>query len=165
MKVLNWVITIPSLLLLLMITSTCTQNSSAPSDSSSTSATSASRSTAEPDILEAVFRYQFDHNASGVQKGAEKYCLTLPGDRTPGAEFLKRFEGNRPPVAAADQCERQSGKNLFFQIQRLDWRKDDEVWVRGGYWEGNLSSSIEMFRVVNENGRWVVKGARMEAIS
>jgi hypothetical protein len=152
------------LLLLCIIPSACAQNS-ASSDTSQGSTTSPSRSAAEPDIYEAVFRYQFDHNASAIQKGAEKYCLTLPGERTPGAEFLKRFEGHRPPVVAADQCERQSGKNLFFQIQRLDWRKDNEVWVRGGYWEGNLSSSVEMFRVVNENGRWVVKGARMEAIS
>jgi hypothetical protein len=125
----------------------------------------ASRVDAEPDIFEAVFRYQFGHNASAIQQGAERYCLTLPGERMPGEQFLQRFQGHRPPVTAASQCERQSGKHLFFRLQRLDWRKDSEVWVRGGYWEGNLSSSIEMFRVVRENGMWVVKGARMEAIS
>ena len=123
------------------------------------------RTASTNDIAEAVFRYQFDHNASAIQKGAEKYCLSLPGEKMPTAEFLKRFEGNRPPVLAADQCERKSGRSLFFRVQKLDWRKDNEVWVRGGYWEGNLSSSIEMFRVLNENGKWVVKGARMEAIS
>ena len=126
---------------------------------------SPARAAAADDIAEAVFRYQFDHNASAIQKRAETYCLTLPGEKMPSAEFLQRFAGNRPPVAAADQCERKSGKNLFFQIQKLDWRKDDEVWVRGGYWEGNLSSSIEMFRILYENGKWAVKGARMEAIS
>ena len=123
------------------------------------------RAAAEDDIAEAVFRYQFDHNASAVQKGAEKHCLSFPGERMPSAEFLKRFEGDRTPVFAADRCERRSGKSLFFRIQRLDWHGDDEVWVRGGYWEGNLSSSIELYRVLKEKGKWVVKGARMEAIS
>lgn len=120
---------------------------------------------AEGDIAEAVFRYQFDHNASAIQNRAEQYCLSLPGERMPNQYFLKRFESHRPPVAAADQCQRKPGKNLFFRVMKLDWRKDNEVWVRGGYFEGNLSSSIELYRVLNQNGKWVVKGARMEAIS
>src|SRR4030095_7430097 len=110
--------------------------------------------TAEADIAEAVFRYQFDHNASAIQKKAEKYCLSMPDGRTPTAEFLGRFAGNRPPVLAADQCERKAGRSLVFHVQKLDWRNDHEVWVRGGYWEANLSSSIEMFRVLHENGKW-----------
>jgi hypothetical protein len=120
---------------------------------------------AQPEIYEAVFRYQFDHNASGIQKGAERYCLSVIGEASPDADFLRRFEGNKPPVAAADQCERKAGRNLFFRIQNLDWRSDDEVWVRGGYFEGNLSSSIESYRVIRKDGKWVVAGARMEAIS
>jgi hypothetical protein len=141
----------------------CAQNS--PPDSSQGSTTFPSRAAAEEEIAEAVFRQQFEHNASALQKNAEKYCLSLPGDRMPSAEFLKRFEGNQPPVAAADQCSRSSGKNLFFRINAFNWREDGEVWVRGGYYEGNLSSSLELYQVVNENGRWVVKGQRMEAIS
>jgi len=117
------------------------------------------------DIAEAVFRYQFDHNASGIQKQAERYCLSLPGEKSPDAAFLRRFEGNQPPVLAADECERRSGKSLFFRINKLDWHRDNEVWVRGGYFEGNLSSSIESYRVLLKNGKWVVEGARMEAIS
>jgi hypothetical protein len=153
------------ILVILFVLSTatgCAANTTAPADNNPASP---SRAAAEDDIAEAVFRYQFDHNASAIQKRAEMYCLSLPGEEMPGAEFLRRFEGNRPPVAAADQCDRKAGKNLFFRVQKLDWRKDNEVWVRGGYWEGNLSSSIEMYRVVNDNGKWVVKGARMEAIS
>lgn len=152
------------LLLLSVVSSACAQNGSPP-DSSQGSTASPSRAAAEEEIAEAVFRQQFEHNASALQKNAEKYCLSLPGDKAPSAEFLKRFEGNRPPVAAAGQCDRQSGKNLFFRINKFDWRKDDEVWVRGGYYEGNLSSSIELYQVVRENGKWVVKGQRMEAIS
>ncbi|MEA2600218.1 MAG: hypothetical protein QOF89_1210 [Acidobacteriota bacterium] len=124
-----------------------------------------SHAAAEPEIFEAVFRYQFDHNASGIQKQAERYCLYLPGETSPDATFLHRFEGNQPPVLAADECERKSGKSLFFRINKLQWHKENEVWVRGGYFEGNLSSSVESYRVLFKNGKWAVEGARMEAIS
>ena len=150
---------------LLVLLSGCAANATNPTDSGSGSTASPSRAAAEEEIAEAVFRRQFDHNASAIQKNAEKYCLSLPGDRMPSAEFLKRFEGNQPPVVAADQCDRKSGKNLFFRINAFNWREDGEVWVRGGYYEGNLSSSLELFQVVNENGKWIVKGQRMEAIS
>ena len=149
--------------LLLVVLSATIGCAAAPAPAANTAPVS--RTAAEQDIAEAVFRYQFDHNASAIQKRAERYCLSLPGETMPSAEFLKRFEGNRPPVLIADQCERKSGKSLFFRIQRLDWHKDNEVWVRGGYWEANLSSSIEMYLVKNEKGKWAVKGARMEAMS
>lgn len=150
-----------SLILLSLLSSSCAQNT-APTSSGGSSPT---RAAAEEDIAEAVFRYQFDHNASGIQKQAARYCLSLPGDRSPGEAFLQRFQGNQPPVASAEECERVGGKNLFFRVQRFDWRRDNEVWVRGGYYEGNLSSSVEAYQVVLQNGRWVVKGARMEMIS
>lgn len=152
------------LLLLSTVSSACAQSSVA-SGTPQVSTSPASRAAAEDQIAEAVFRYLFDHNASGMQKDAEKYCLSLPGEKMPDAAFLQRFEGNKPPVMAADQCDRKSGKNLFFRVQKFDWRKDGEVWVRGGYYEGNLSSSIELYQVVRENGKWIVKGQRMEAIS
>src|SRR5215218_4522546 len=88
------------LLLLSTVSSACAQNSVA-SDAPQVSTDSASRVAAEDQIAEAVFRYLFEHNASGIQKGAEKYCLSLPGEKMPGAAFLQRFEGNKPPVLAA----------------------------------------------------------------
>jgi hypothetical protein len=149
-------------LTVLFTTTGCAANTAPPADNNPPSP---SHTAAVEDIAEAVFRYQFDHNASALQKKAETYCLSLPGETMPSAEFLRRFQDNHPPVAAANQCERKGVKNLFLRVQKLDWHGDNEVWVRGGYWEGNLSSSVEMFRVVNEKGKWVVKGARMEAIS
>ncbi|HEX4965704.1 MAG TPA: hypothetical protein VF173_33140 [Thermoanaerobaculia bacterium] len=120
---------------------------------------------AEPEIYAAVFSYQFDHNASGIQKRAEKYCLELPGETSPDAAFLHRFDGHRPPVLSAGRCERRSGTSLYFRITRLDWIKDNEVWARGGYWEGNLSSSIESYRVLFKDGKWTVEGSRMMSVS
>lgn len=120
---------------------------------------------AESDIAEAVFRYQFAHNTSAIQQEATHYCLSLPGDRSPDADFLHRFDGNHPPVVRADQCQRGSGRDLYFRVQRLDWRNDTEVWVSGGYWEGTLSSARESYRVRFKNGKWVVDGSRRETIS
>jgi hypothetical protein len=126
---------------------------------------SEAQSAASSDIAEAVFRYQFRHNASSLQARADRYCLSLPGEQSPDAAFLQRFDGNTPPVLGVEECRRQSGKNLLFRVQRLDWRSDDEVWVTGGYWEGNLSSSGESYRVRRKDGKWVVDGARMETTS
>jgi hypothetical protein len=123
------------------------------------------RFAAQDEILEAVFRYQFQHNASSLQSKADRYCLTLPQDQNPGEEFLHRFAGSQPPVVSAGECNRKRGRDLFFRVQNLDWRSDQEVWVRGGYWEGNLSSSVEMYQVLRKNGKWTVAGSRMEAIS
>lgn len=146
------------LLLALTLSSAC---ASAPPPSGS----GPNRLAAEADIAEAVFRYQFDHNASSIRQGADHYCLALPSERSPDAEFLHRFDGNHPPVRRADECQRGSGHDLFFRVQRLDWRSDTEVWVSGGYWEANLSASRESYRVRFKNGKWVVDGARMEAVS
>lgn len=150
--------TLICLILLSLLSSSCA-HSPAPASSAASSPT---RAADEQDIAEAVFRYQFDHNASGIQNKAARYCLSLPGDRSPGEAFIQRFAGNQPPVAAADECERVGGKNLYFRVQRYDWRKDNEVWVRGGYSEGRFSSSVEAFRVERRNSRWGVTGARRE---
>ena len=120
---------------------------------------------AEADIAEAVFRYQFQHNASAIQQEADHYCLSLPGERSPDGDFLHRFDGNHPPVWRADECQRGSGHDLFFRVQRLDWRSDTEVWVSGGFWERNLSSSRESYRVRFKKGKWVVDGAHRETVS
>jgi hypothetical protein len=146
-------------ILLLALLAACASSAPPPTGSGP------NRLAAETDIAEAVFRYQFDHNASAIRQGADHYCLSLPGQRSVDPDFLQRFQGNHPPVLGADQCERGTGHDLFFRVQRLDWRSDTEVWVSGGYWEGNLSSSKESYRVRFKNGKWVVDGARMEAIS
>lgn len=149
-----------ALLLLSLLVAATACASTAPPPSSGPG-----RITAETDIAEAVFRYQFDHNASAIQQKADHYCLSFPDERPPDAAFLQRFDGNHPQVLSFDECQRKSGHDLFFRVQRFDWRSDTEVWVSGGYWEGNLSSSTDSYRVRLKNGKWVVDGARRETIS
>jgi hypothetical protein len=149
--------------ILILLLGACSQ---APSGSSSgpSSVPPPPRSEAEPDILEAAFRYQFENNESAIRQNARRYCLTLTG-KEPSAEFLRRFEGHQPPVVAAGGCDRASGKDLFFRAAIVEWENDSTAIVRGGYYEGNLSSSREELRVVWEDGEWVVKDKRLEMIS
>jgi predicted small lipoprotein YifL len=120
---------------------------------------------AENDVAEAVFRYQFQHNAATIRDTAERYCLALSDERNPDPVFLHRFEAVRPQVVAAGQCARKAAKDLFFRVQKLDWQGDDEVWVRGGYSEGVLGAISESYRVRRKDGRWTVDGARREGNS
>ena len=157
---------LPTLSLLVVAFTACSPSSGAgPSSGPGATRQPPPREVSEPDILEAVFRYQFEHNASGLQKSAERYCLSVEGDRMPSADFLRRFAGHTPPVTSADQCDRTTGRDLFFLVKDIQRQGENEVWVRGGYWEGNLSSSGELYIVGRENGKWVVKESRMEMIS
>lgn len=148
-----------------LILAACSQPSSGPSSGPGTTRQPPPRSVSEPEILEAVFRHQFEHNASGIRDGARRYCLTWVGGEDPDADFLRRFAGHNPPVVAGGQCDRASGKDLVFQAKIEEWVSDSEAVVRGGYWESGVSSSRETFRVVWDDGRWVVRDGRMEVIS
>jgi hypothetical protein len=159
---------LPSLRLLpIVFLFTLAACSQAPAGSSSgpSSVPPPPRSEAEPDILEAAFRYQFENNESAIRQNARRYCLTLTGGKEPSSEFLRRFEGHQPPVVAAGGCDRASGKDLFFQAGILEWENDSIAVVRGGYYEGRLSSSQEELRVVWKDGEWVVQDKRLEVIS
>src|SRR4029077_16995396 len=145
--------TFPALTLLLTLTA-CASTGPVPSPEA--------QAAAAGDISEAVFRYQFQHNASTLQQTAERYCLFLSDERSPDEAFLRRFDGNSPPVVAGGQCNRQAARDLFFRVQKLDWQGADEVWVRGGFSEGTVRSSIETYQVRRRDGRWVVEGARRE---
>src|SRR5882672_11320855 len=101
--------------LLLALLAACASSASAPPPPGP------GRLAAESDIAEAVFRYQFEHNASAIQQKANHYCLSLPDERSPDAAFLHRFDGNKPPVVTAGECERKSGRDLFFRVQRFYW--------------------------------------------
>ncbi|HVF61975.1 MAG TPA: hypothetical protein VNJ70_19380 [Thermoanaerobaculia bacterium] len=119
---------------------------------------------APDELLEAIFRYQFEHNASGLQQNAGAYCLSLGPDRPVPASLLKRFANQRPPVYGEPECPGGEGV-LTFQVRSVKWLSEDEVEAIGGYHEGNLSSSTESFRVAREAGRWVVKESRLLVIS
>jgi hypothetical protein len=131
----------------------------------------------EQNIREAVFRYMFDHNASGQQKRAGVYCLSLsyldPVD--PTDEFMKRFSGHKPPVRKISECilhsfegvtDKLTGKaGLIFRVTEIRWISADEVEVTGGYYEAGLSASGNTYRVAKQQGKWKVIEDKMNWIS
>lgn len=114
------------------------------------------------DIAEATFRYQFGHNASGQQRKAPAYFLSLFG-KDPDDAFLKRFEGHTPPVKKGSAFK--IGKGLLFRVVRISRASDVMVEVSGGYYEAGLSSSGNTYVAELKDGKWVVTGSTMHWIS
>lgn len=139
------------------------------------------RTIQEEDIREAVFRYQFAPNASGLQQAAEFYCLSLgevsdQGNVDPSDELMRRLQDHRPPVKVVSQCandmsqgvtDRATGQQhgLIFRVTSIKWINDIEVEVEGGYYEAGLSASGNIYYVTKESGQWVVKEDKILWIS
>lgn len=130
----------------------------------------------DDDIREAVFRYQFDHTASGQQKTAKVYFLGVGEKATdPSDEFMKRFADHKPPVRKASASHFVRGKGLLdkktgerglaFRNTLIKWISDTEVEVSGGYYETELSSSGNTYTVQKENGKWKVTKSKVNWIS
>jgi hypothetical protein len=140
-------------------------------------ATDNDRASQEDDVREAVFRFQFDHNASGQQKTARAYCLAIltgEKDSDPSSEFIKRFAHHKTRVRKASDChcasfhvvENRFGRPaLIFRVSNITWVADTGITVEGGYEEGNLSSSGNTYTVKKQNGKGFVTNNQMNFIS
>jgi hypothetical protein len=107
----------------------------------------------EDDIREALFRYQFEHNASAQQQTAHDYYLAVGEEGAdPSDEFMRRFADHKPLVHKASACRikpstgevvnKRNGKpGLRFRQGTITWVSAIEVTVWGGYDEANVSSS------------------------
>ena len=114
------------------------------------------------DICEAVFRYQFEHNASGAQQKAQAYFLEV-FKKDPSPEFLARFKDDTPP--ARKGSEFAIGKGLKFRVESIERIEKNKVRVSGGYYEAGLSSSGNIYTVVRKNESWIVEKNEMQWIS
>lgn len=126
-------------------------------------------------IQEAVFRYQFGHNASSRQESADYYCLGIKDRKDPPQELMERFAGHFPTVVPVSECSADielgvsrgsvSGRGLIFTVGDIKWVSAAEVEVAGGYYEGGLSASGNVYRLKNSGGVWKVIEDEMEWIS
>ena len=131
----------------------------------------------EIDLLEAVYRYQFTHNASSATHHgrAEVYFLSGPGKQDPAAELLARFAGHTPPVAPASAAgskvwygvkHGESGaQGIILRVDEIRWIDPDTAEVEGGYYENSRSASENTYRVARKDGRWTVVNDRMNSMS
>ncbi len=120
------------------------------------------RSAELDNVFEALFRHQFQHNASGDQQEAAAYFLSIKNS-DPSPEFMKRFCGHTPPVT--NGSEFQTGKGLNFRIDSWQWKSDNEIELTGGYYEAGTSSSGNRYVLARKDGQWVVESDEMEWIS
>ena len=130
----------------------------------------------ELDIYEAVFRWQFVHNASAQQQRAQVYFIAIgEKDTDPSDDFLQRFAGHDPPVRKWSDSHYVQGqgildkktgaRGLAFHATITQWLSDNTVIVRGGYEEGELSASGNTYTVMKENGTWKVTKDTLDFIS
>jgi hypothetical protein len=121
----------------------------------------------DDDLREAIFRYQFQHNHSGIQQQAAVYCLSVSEKATdPTDAFTKRFEGNTPPVKKVSECSASAdkgvsdkatgGHGLIFRIGAITWRSSTEATAQGGYYEGGVSASGNVYQVRRQGSAWIV---------
>jgi hypothetical protein len=114
------------------------------------------------DICEAVFRYQFKHNASFAQQNADAYFIMI-FKQDPSDTFLARFAGNTPPVRKGSDFV--IGKGLVFSIGSINRIDENTAQVYGGIYEAGLSSSGNLYTVVRKSGKWLVAKDEMQWIS
>lgn len=128
----------------------------------------------EDAVREAVFRYQFEHNSSGQQQKAGVFFLSVGKDTDPSKALLARFEGHAPPVEKVSDStpkgggivDKKTGKQgVIFKVTSIKWINETEAEVEGGYYEGNLSASGNVYQVIYEKENWVVKKDTMKWIS
>ena len=127
----------------------------------------------QDEIREAVFRYQFEHNASGQQQTAKVYFLSFGKDQEPSDEFIARFKDHKPPVKKRSQSkgqfeviDKETGeRGLIFSAVSIQVIDTNTVEVDGGYYEAGLSASGNVYTVKRNHGKWIVTKDQMLWIS
>ena len=129
----------------------------------------------EQDVMEAVFRYQFEHvGARLFPSGAGVYFLSVRG-KDPDDALLRRFSSSIPQVRKESQSylreadwvvvDRQTGKRgAIFFIKSVSI-SNSRAEVRGGYYEHGKSASENTYHLRQVEGRWVVEKDIQGAIS
>ena len=130
--------------------------------------TSPVRSSAELDILEAVFRYQLGHNEPGDPK-PERFLLSLfegkDALKDPPDELLVRFRGNVPsvePVSDAGSSigldvhgNYDTGGAVVLHLDEIRHTAQNTAEVLGSYFSARWAS-VHAYVVERRSGRWVV---------
>jgi len=121
----------------------------------------------EDQIRVAVFRYQFEFNASALGKAANAYYLSVGHYKDPSPELLNHFAAHHPVVKPVSASTLEPGTvqvldkltglpGLIFRITEIRWLSDDEVEVDGGYYEASGSATGNTYSVVKEAKDWSV---------
>jgi hypothetical protein len=117
------------------------------------------------DVAEAVFRHQFDPNASGRQRDVDYFFISVENNDPPKA-LLARFANHTPRVLPASLATSSAiegvkhkelgGRGLIFRFASIKWLDADTAEVYGGYRESGLSGAGNVYRVERRDGKWSV---------
>lgn len=124
------------------------------------------RASEEFDALEALYRYQFEHNRSSAtaQGTVSAYYLSLGDGGDPPPEVLERFADHVPPVLPASR--KPAGPvGVLLRVGAVRWIDGDTIECEGGYWEASLSSARNTYRLKRGGEGWAVVSARLNSIS
>jgi hypothetical protein len=122
-------------------------------------------------IHEAIFRHQFESNASALGQSATAYFLRV-GDQDPDPHLLRQFADHHPPVKPVSASNLESGTaqvqdsesglpGLIFWITSIRWLGSDEVELQGGYEEASESAAGSAYHLRKGNTGWEVVSSQM----
>ena len=113
-------------------------------------------------IYEAVVRYQI----KSWNLGAATYCIRMNGEDA-DKEFLRKL--SPLPVKGASECEEKQRKltmsiidkhskkrSVIFGVGAIQWRKDTEADVEGGYLCGSQCMAGGIYQVLLDGTQWRV---------
>ncbi len=123
-------------------------------------------------IRAAVFAYMFDNNESAQQNNTKVYFIgrkTVDDSQVLYADFddvfMARFARRTPAVRRASECstspegvfdKRTHERGLLFHVGTITTITAVRAEVEGGYFEGGLSASGNLYTVERINGTWKV---------
>jgi len=79
---------------------------------------------------------------------------------------IRKISSERPRKGPHTPIDRTTGiPGIIFSADAIRWQTKDLVEVEGGYYCGGLCAAGITFKVERQNGKWLVKGSRMNWIS
>jgi hypothetical protein len=122
------------------------------------------------DVCETAFRYFLTH---GDTLGAKAICIStaipLPSN------FISRFANSIPHVAWSIECAsnfwagikyiKTNEPAVLVKIVSIRWVSGKEAEVNGGSVWGDFVRPPSTVRIVEKNGRWIVKSDKADGVS
>ncbi|NIM06827.1 MAG: hypothetical protein GTO55_09825 [Armatimonadetes bacterium] len=124
----------------------------------------------EADINELIFRDQFKELPSNLREKVSFFFLSLDG-KDPSDEFMKRFEGNDPPVKKESECvvssleggqvqikdKETDEEGVKFRVHVIFWKTPEKGEVEVSYYASGQPASTRLYRISRDGDKWIVK--------
>ena len=132
-------------------------------------------------IREAVFKYMFPNNESGMQGSVSVYCISISKDeQDPSIELLDRFTSHTPEVKPASGCyikpipgdpigriadKATENPGILFYVESISMKGNNRAVAEGGYVEGSLNAASSVYYLKKTKGKWAVTKKKLVSIA